>query len=305
MSNPLPYVINASLDLFVAFSPVFNGQQPSRNRSFQISNSQVNRISITGDNKVAFCTNPYVFIADVQHFDTNSPIQYSGHQANVMDIAFDDMTFYTCSEDKTWQVWDRRQTKLRSQYRVPTACSLSCLGLFYTKDILLTGNDKGEIAAWSTKERKLIHTLRISQQPIRSIATSKKSNKIIALCQDGNCFALAINDDEIKKIKQFQVHHDVPLRCVISPDENMFVTTSADSTAKLWNFNDYEYIQTLSETDQKKWIWDAAFTADSKYVCTAGTDKYCRTWNTETGEIVYKQMLHPHKGIIAIDILYQ
>lgn len=305
MSNPQPFIINASLDLYVAINPVFNGQQAPRVNRFQISNSQVNRISVTQDNKVAFCTNPYVFIADVQHFESSTPVQYSGHQANVMDIAFDDMIFYTCSEDKTWQVWDRRQTQLRCQYRVQTTCSLSCLGLFHTKEILLTGNDKGEVQAWSTKERKLIHSLRISQQPIRSIATSKHSNKIVVLCQDGNCFILEIDYNEIKKTRQFQVHHDVPLRCVISPNEKMFVTTSADSTAKLWNFENYEYIQTLSETDQKKWIWDAAFTADSQYVVTAGTDKYYRTWNIDTGEIVFKQVPHSHKGIIAIDIIYQ
>ena len=45
------------------------------------------------------------------------------------------------------------------------------------------------------------------------------------------------------------------------------VTTSADKTAHVYNTSDFSLVLTLADS-QQKWVWDAAFSADSQYLFT-------------------------------------
>jgi G protein beta subunit-like protein len=44
-------------------------------------------------------------------------------------------------------------------------------------------------------------------------------------------------------------------------------TTSADQTAKLWKTSDFSLHSTL-QTENQRWVWDIAFSADSQYAIT-------------------------------------
>lgn len=48
---------------------------------------------------------------------------------------------------------------------------------------------------------------------------------------------------------------------------SLLVTTSADQTARIWKTMDFSEVQVLQH-DAKRWVWDAAFSADSQYVFT-------------------------------------
>lgn len=49
------------------------------------------------------------------------------------------------------------------------------------------------------------------------------------------------------------------------------MTTSADQTARVWRTTDFSEVQVLQH-EAKRWVWDAAFSADSQYIFTG---KYC------------------------------
>ena len=75
----------------------------------------------------------------------------------------------------------------------------------------------------------------------------------------------------------------------IAPDCRHLVTTSSDGMAKLWDTTTWELTNTLPN---QKWVWDAAFCADSSYLVTASSDAVARLWNLRTGEVVRQYRGH-------------
>jgi len=54
-------------------------------------------------------------------------------------------------------------------------------------------------------------------------------------------------------------------------------TSSADGTAKIWRTIDFSLV-TECKDNQQRWVWDLAFTCDSRYLFTASSDKLARLW---------------------------
>lgn len=49
-------------------------------------------------------------------------------------------------------------------------------------------------------------------------------------------------------------------------------TCSADSTVRLWSTINYDYTPEKVLTGHQRWVWDAAFSADSAYLVTGKLD---------------------------------
>jgi G protein beta subunit-like protein len=94
----------------------------------------------------------------------------------------------------------------------------------------------------------------------------------------------------------------------VSPNDHYVISTSADRTAHLYKknptTNDDENYDNLiyhgSLTGHEKWIWDAAFSADSAYVITASTDCTARLWDVETCQSVMVYAGQHTKGITSV-----
>jgi hypothetical protein len=54
---------------------------------------------------------------------------------------------------------------------------------------------------------------------------------------------------------------------------SLLVTTSADQTARIWKTSDFTLLQELRHEAQR-WVWDAAFSADSQYILTGSSASY-------------------------------
>ena len=296
-----PFVVSAGYELLITLSPLFEGQ--SAEKYSTATNSQVNRIIQTPDNKIAFTTNSYVHICDMS-VSQQKPQQYSGHQTNVTDICFlrsNANIFYTCSEDRKWHMWDVRSGQ-RSNKKVTTSSSLNSLAITNDEKVLYTANEKGHVEMWDIASTKMLAAIRLSQLPVRSIGLAPDNERIVAACQDGNVVIIGVEENQLKELHRFKGHTDVLIHTAIAPDQKTFVTTAGDSTAKLWDFETYELKFTLAEQNQKKWVWDACYTRDSNYIVTGGTDKILRTWETQTGKLVYKNENSHSKGITALTI---
>ena len=301
-TTPTPVLVSAGYELNIYFTPIFENQPDfPRFQKIPFASSQVNRIVISKDNKVALALNPYVLIYDIGK--SPKALQYSGHISNVTDLVFSSDNFYTCSEDRTIQLWDLRQGSTRSQKTISTTSPLNRMCLHPSSDYLITCNEKGDLEQWDIRNLSQVHSLRLTTHPIRSIAQSCDGSTLVCAHHDGNVSIVRNDLSKFTEVHKFKAHDDVVLHCALSPDEKVFVTTSADSTAKLWNFSDFTHRTTLTEETQKKWIWDAAFTSDSQYVVTGGTDKTYRTWDVENGAKVYSNDSTHKKGITALAIL--
>lgn len=88
------------------------------------------------------------------------------------------------------------------------------------------------------------------------------------------------------------------VRCKFSPDSNYLMTSSADSTCKLWNTSDFSLFREF-KIDTQRWIWDAAFTVDSKHIFTASSDGLARLWNVQENTLE-RQYLGHQKAVTAL-----
>jgi G protein beta subunit-like protein len=100
----------------------------------------------------------------------------------------------------------------------------------------------------------------------------------------------------LRPVTKFRAHAagTYTLCAKISPDNRTLVTTCSDGYAKLWDTTTWESTQTLQN---KKWVWDAAFCADSSYLVTASSDHVARLWNLRTGDVV--RQYHGHQSAVT------
>ena len=98
--------------------------------------------------------------------------------------------------------------------------------------------------------------------------------------------------------RRFRAHNETPgnycLHGKMAPDGRHFVTTGSDGYALLWNTTTWECAQKLRN---QKWVYDAAFCADSSYLVTASSDNIARLWNLRTGDVV--RQYHGHQSAVV------
>lgn len=140
----------------------------------------------------------------------------------------------------------------------------------------------------------------------------------------------------IRRIK-LKAHQQYGLKCKFSPDSTLLVTTSADKSAKVWKtatlFHSLDEQKPSSESEKEspsppptsetittevrgwkvaeatpmvelkdpnqRWVWDAAFSSDSRYLLTASSDNLARLWNLSTGSVELEYTGH-QKALTAL-----
>lgn len=75
-------------------------------------------------------------------------------------------------------------------------------------------------------------------------------------------------------------------------------TCSADTTVKIWSTSRYEFALEKTLVGHQRWVWDAAFSADSAYLVTASSDHVARLWELSSGETVRQYNGHV-KALVA------
>jgi len=76
-------------------------------------------------------------------------------------------------------------------------------------------------------------------------------------------------------------------------------TCSADKTIKIWELNEEKgFIFPAYKTlyGHNKWVWDCAFSCDSKLLLTGSTDGFAKIWVIESGDVVRNFAGH-QKGV--------
>jgi G protein beta subunit-like protein len=160
--------------------------------------------------------------------------------------------------------------------------------------------------------------------PIQAVDISEDSRTLVAASNHGTVFVWDpssttaastssgpgdIHDDDesllaasgatknlLRPVTKFRAHAagTYTLCAKISPDNRTLVTTCSDGYAKLWDTTTWDLTQTLQN---KKWVWDAAFCADSSYLVTASSDHVARLWNLRTGDVV--RQYHGHQSAVT------
>lgn len=270
------YLVSGGYDNAIYVSPLANAAVKKTQKYDVKMESQANRMIITPDKKVALgCYRQVVMFS----FKTSGSTLKWQFDANITDIQFKGHLMYCCGEDKTVQIvnTDTRESAKTIKHVGTSGYNSICLDQSHA--IVVAANEEGSLEMLkSTDLITLSEPVKICQGPIRSISLDHDLMKLVAARQDGHVSVLTVTETGIRPELSFKAHEKLILRTKISPDKTVFVTTSGDSTAKLWDIRNCECVRTLHCPEQTKWIWDADFSMDSTLIATGGTDTNCRIW---------------------------
>lgn len=115
--------------------------------------------------------------------------------------------------------------------------------------------------------------------------------------------------DELTKMNakiKFVSHNRYGLKCKFSPDSKLLATTGGDLLLRIYHTDDdfklYREIKIEPPKDKpenKHWIWDVAFTSDSKYIFGVASDCSGRLWKLDT-KTVERDYIGHTKGLTAL-----
>lgn len=102
-----------------------------------------------------------------------------------------------------------------------------------------------------------------------------------------------------KRVTQFRDEEEaVPIPTHNATTHRHLATTSADTTVKIWSTSQYDFSLEKTLVGHQRWVWDAAFSADSAYLVTASSDHVARLWELSSGETVRQYNGH-NKAVVC------
>jgi len=223
-----------------------------------------------------------------------------GHTHFVFAGAFtrDGSRLVTASSDMTLRVWDMTSrsrgvvllghaSAVRQALFVPDATRVITAGL--DRRVLLFDAETGRRLdgdRFTGTHQDRVNDLALSPKGDRFVTVSRdRTAKLWSFDPASQARTLTRRADEAVP----QSHDDEVLSAGFSPNGSRIVTTSRDSTARIWDAETARPasgIPPLLHTDGKP-VWGAVFDRDGRLVLTAGHDERAGIWDAATGKNLY------------------
>lgn len=276
-------------------------------RTMQHGESQVNALEITPDRQLlATGSYQHIYMYDLNSNSLTPTANYEGISKNVTGIGFHEngKWMYSGGEDGRARIWDLRSRSNQAIKMFEVQAPITCVALHPNQGELFVGDQNGIIYRWDLRTDNNEQLIPESDVMILDLDIDRTGEQIAAVTNKGRCYIWNLQNDskdtptKISPRHTFEAHKRHALKCKFSPDRKYLVTTSADSTAKIWETECYTLVQELKQSSPR-WVWDAAFSADSQYLFTASSDYNAKLWNVKTGTLEREYIGH-QKAVIAL-----
>jgi len=276
-------------------------------RTLQHEDSQVNALDRTPDKTMlASCGYMSIRLYDLNSNSCTPVINFEGMMKNVTRLGFqeDGKWMFTAGEDCRIRIWDMSFSSPQCKRMFDCLTPINAACLHPNQVEMAIGSQGGGVYLWDVKSDRHEQLIPEVDASIHDIAISLNGMYMAAVNNKGNLYIWSLSstsDQHLSVLKpklKITAHKRYVLRCKFSPDSSLLVTTSADSTFKLYRTSDFSLYRQFS-LDNKKWIWDVSFSADSKYIFTASSDGVARLWKIDTRDIEREYIGH-QKAITAL-----
>ncbi|XP_015784147.1 target of rapamycin complex subunit lst8 [Tetranychus urticae] len=319
-----------SYDQTIRFWSPHNGQCL---RVVQHTDSQVNAMEISPDREyLAAAGFQHIRLYDIRDFTNPNPvITCDSVTKSITAIGFqeDSKWMYSGGEDGFCRIWDFRARNLQVQRTHQVGNPINTCKLHPNQTEVCIADQEGKIYVWDLRG-PLKQTFTVDDDvSIQHIDIDQEGTCLAAVDNKGNCYMFTFTLNYVRlqcaplqpRLKFF-AHKRYGLNCKFSPDSTLLATTSADQTCKVWRTADllplsthnsesssshsncsiWDTLDNMSptaelQTENQRWVWDLAFSADSQYIITASSDNNARLWSINTGKV--KKEYVGHQGPIT------
>lgn len=207
---------------------------------------------------------------------SNTPtMNLEGVNKNVARIGFqlDGKWMFTGGEDCRVRIYDMKSQICKRAFDCQTP--INAVVLHPNQVEMAIGSQGGMVYLWDVKSDLHEQCVPEVEASVQDIAISPDGLFMAAVNNKGNCYIWNLkssNDTQLSSLQpkqKIEAHKRYAVRCKFSPDSNYLVTCAGDSTAKLWLAPDFTLYRTFQIDNA--WVWDAAFSADSKRLFTGKT----------------------------------
>ncbi|OON14862.1 WD domain, G-beta repeat protein, partial [Opisthorchis viverrini] len=288
---------DASLSLATGgFEHMIRMWQPSTGKyiqGFQHPESQVNALAFSRDGHFLAAAGYGRVRVYNTHGDATPAVVVSEFSKNVNTVGFNDEGnwMFAGSEDRVAKIIDWRAGGNLWITRVhQTTSSINSMLLHRNQHEIVMGTSKGEIIIWDLRNNES-NILRPDPQngPIHSLSVNPDMTSLAAVNSGGQLLVWSLTGNStwqpIEK-RRCKVHSTYALKVLFSPDSTLVVTCGADGHFNVLKTADFSTVSRHKVTSSGLyWVWDCAFSADSRFLITATSDGVARLWNLETGEV--------------------
>jgi G protein beta subunit-like protein len=286
--------------------------------SIEHKDNAINALEMTpAKDKVAFASGNSIKFLDLHKLSQIPVLSIDSHEGLLSTILFPQMLkdiVITGGEDCSVRVSDIRVGKVVKSFFHTNYVNSVAIGN-NNKDII-AADENGTIKIWDMDkgEVRTEYNSDIEEEGLafRSISLAENEGFLVGAKSNGKVCIFDYNNNNegqnLSKPKVFEAHKNYITKCLLSPENNMLATCSADSEIRLWerkNLVDEDgNIQNDGMVDfelksrfigHKKWVWDCDFTLDSNYLLSCSSDKTIKIWSIATGKI-YSTFNNP-KGV--------
>ena len=281
--------------------------------SIEHKDNAINALEMTpSKDKVAFASGNSIKFLDLHKLSQNPVLSIDSHEGLVSTILFPQILkdiVVTGGEDCSVRVSDMRVGKVVKSFFHGNYVNSVAIGN-NNKDII-AADENGTIKIWDLEKGEVRneYNSNIEEEGLafRSISLAENDGFLVGAKSNGNLCIFDYNSNEnqtLSKPKILKAHENYITKCLLSPENNMLATCSADTEIRLWErkpmVNEDGSLQNNSKgkpilstnfelktkfTGHKKWVWDCDFTLDSNYLLSCSSDKTIRIWSIATGKI--------------------
>ena len=310
-------LVSSGYDMTIRFWSDFTSGTQCK-YSIEHKDNAINALEMTpAKDKVAFASGNSIKFLDLHKLSQIPVLSIDSHEGLLSTILFPQMLkdiVITGGEDCSVRVSDIRVGKVVKSFFHTNYVNSVAIGN-NNKDII-AADENGTIKIWDMDkgEVRTEYNSDIEEEGLafRSISLAEKEGFLVGAKSNGKVCIFDYNNNNegqnLSKPKVFEAHKNYITKCLLSPENNMLATCSADSEIRLWerkNLVDEDgNIQNDGMVDfelksrfigHKKWVWDCDFTLDSNYLLSCSSDKTITIWSIATGKI-YSTFNNP-KGV--------
>lgn len=284
-------------------------------RILRYADSQVNCLEITTDKQyLAAGGNPHIRLFEINNSSNQNPIlSLEGHTGNVTSLGFqrNGRYLYSGSEDGTVKIWDLRSPTFSRSFDAKGG--VNSVALHPNQAEIISGDQNGSVKIFDLGSSKCISDVVPQSRSPSTSSNGRVAIQSVDISDDARILVAANNHAEVfawvsamvtssaaaacgGSVPEVYFRAHPPgaylLRARISPDCRTLATTGSDGTAR--TFDTSTWRQTRALERHGGWVRDAAFSADSSYLVTAGGDRSALLWNLRSGAPVRRYADHDY-----------